>query len=77
MNDDLTERERAALGYIKARVEDSGFPPTMREIALALGSDYPNTARYLVLRLESKGYIKRRKGQARAIEILKKSQGEK
>jgi repressor LexA len=66
----LTERERAALAYIKARIADSGFPPTMQEIALALGSKYPNTARYLILRLEKKGYLRRIKGQARAIQIV-------
>ena len=40
----LTKRQSEVLELIKTHIEDTGYPPTRAEIALALGFRSPNAA---------------------------------
>ncbi len=56
--------------YIKSEVQDKGYPPSVREIAAAVGLASSSTVHGHLARLEGKGYIRRDPTKPRAIEIL-------
>lgn len=65
----LTDREKKILEYIKEKVEDSGYPPTVREICAAVGLRSTSTVHGYLGRLEKLGMIKRDPASSRAIEL--------
>ena len=66
----LTKRQQAIMDFIKDKVEEKGYPPSVREIALAVGLASSSTVHGHLSRLEEKGYIRRDPNKQRAIEIL-------
>ncbi len=58
------------MDFIKEQVEEKGYPPSVREIALAVGLASSSTVHGHLSRLEEKGYIRRDPTKPRAIEIL-------
>lgn len=66
----LTERQREVLEFIKRQVREKGYPPSVREIGDAVGLRSSSTVHGHLRRLESKGYIRRDPTKPRAIEIL-------
>ena len=69
----LTARQETILEFITAFLEKRKIPPTVREIQGHFGFVSTNAvADHLVL-LERKGYLKRRPGISRGIEIVSKS----
>ncbi|HLQ74068.1 MAG TPA: transcriptional repressor LexA [Bacillota bacterium] len=69
----LSKRQQMILDYIKKEVEDKGYPPSVREIAEAVGLASSSTVHGHLSRIENKGYIKRNPSKPRAIEILDKT----
>jgi len=67
----LTERQRQILKFIVERIEEGGVPPTLREIAGHFGFASPASAKAHLRALEMKGFIRRREGQARGIELVR------
>ncbi|NLY51390.1 MAG: transcriptional repressor LexA [Firmicutes bacterium] len=67
---ELTERQREVLEFIKERVREKGYPPSVREIGEAVGLRSSSTVHGHLRRLESKGYIRRDPTKPRAIEII-------
>ncbi|NLL62571.1 MAG: transcriptional repressor LexA [Candidatus Atribacteria bacterium] len=66
----LTKKQRIALELIRIRIQETGYPPTVRELCEALGVQSSATAfKYLKI-LEKKGYIRREKEKTRAIKLL-------
>lgn len=66
---ELTEAQEKLFNAIAEFISVNGFPPTSRELGNLLG--ITSTSVYEQLeRLESKGYIKRKKKTARSIEII-------
>ena len=61
------------IDYIKEEVSEKGYPPSVREIAKAVGLASSSTVHGHLLRLENKGYIRRDPTKPRAIEVLDKS----
>jgi len=61
------------LDYIKNEVAEKGYPPSVREIAVAVGLASSSTVHGHLSRIENKGYIRRDPTKPRAIEILDKS----
>ena len=57
------------LGVIRRMIEESGYPPTFRELAEALGLS-KNGARYHLHALERAGLIERDKKVSRGIRIV-------
>ncbi|TRM12479.1 transcriptional repressor LexA [Lentibacillus cibarius] len=66
----LSKRQEAILDFIKERVSEKGYPPSVREIAEAVGLASSSTVHGHLARLESKGYIRRDPTKPRAIEVL-------
>lgn len=67
---DLTDRQREVLVYIRAYIDDEGYPPTIRDMCRFFGIASANGMVCHLDALECKGYIVRRKNAARAIRVL-------
>jgi repressor LexA len=66
---ELTPEQHRVVGYILKYRSENGFPPTVREIASALGYKSPNNVRQHLRLIEQKGFIRLLPGKARGIEI--------
>ncbi len=66
----LSKRQQMILDFIKDEVMTKGYPPSVREIAVAVGLASSSTVHGHLERLEAKGYIRRDPTKPRAIEIL-------
>ncbi len=67
---DLTNRQQLILQMIAETTAERGFPPTVREIAEAVGLRSPASVTHQLQVLERKGYIRRDPNSPRAMEIL-------
>ncbi|MFP4416931.1 MAG: transcriptional repressor LexA [Chitinivibrionales bacterium] len=65
----LTPEQSRVFAYIVACRRDKGMPPTVREIAKALGYKSPNNVRQHLRLIEQKGYVRLLGGRARGIEV--------
>jgi repressor LexA len=72
---ELTSTQENVLNFLRNFLQEKGFPPTLREIALHFGLRGPKAPQKTLQILEKKGYIRRIPGGSRAIEILKKFDG--
>ncbi|MFB1081012.1 transcriptional repressor LexA [Jeotgalibacillus sp. JSM ZJ347] len=66
----LSKRQLDILNFIKREVQDKGYPPSVREIGLAVGLASSSTVHGHLARLESKGLIRRDPTKPRAIEVI-------
>jgi repressor LexA len=65
----LTAEQQRVHDFMQAFRKENGFPPTVREVAAALGYKSPNNARQHLLLIEQKRYIRIIPGIARGIEF--------
>lgn len=65
----LTERQAAALAFIRDHVAAHGRPPTNRDVARAIGSPHPNGGRQVVMALVAKGALEHQPGRACGIRL--------
>lgn len=68
--EELSAKQARVLDFIKGHLQNTGYPPTVREIADRLGLAGPNSAKKFLDILERKGFIRRAAGCSRAIEIM-------
>ena len=66
----LTKKQETVLNYIKQFYADNKYPPSVRQIGTALSLKSPATIHSHIQGLIEKGYIKRRNGSNRALELL-------
>jgi repressor LexA len=66
----LTRRQKEILQFIADCVKHQGAPPTVREIASWCGMRSPASAQRHLRALEAKGFLRRRPGAARGIELI-------
>jgi repressor LexA len=66
---ELTAEQQRVVSYIVTYRSENGFPPTVREIAAALGYRSPNNVRQHLRLIEQKGFIRLLPGKARGIEV--------
>ena len=69
----ISERHRAILRVINDKLTSSGFPPSVREIASAVGLASPSTVKHHLDALESSGYLAREPGLPRALDLTGKA----
>lgn len=69
----LSTRQKMILDFIRQEVQMKGYPPSVREIAKAVGLASSSTVHGHLSRLENKGYIRRDPTKPRAIEIIDRS----
>jgi repressor LexA len=67
---ELTERQREVLDAIESLTEQKGHPPSLEEIADAVGIQGASGVSYHVDALEKKGKIEREFDRARTIRIV-------
>ncbi|KIV50611.1 XRE family transcriptional regulator [Aneurinibacillus migulanus] len=65
----LSAKQMKILNFIKKEVKEKGYPPSVREIAKAVGLASSSTAHGYLNRLEKRGLIRRDPTKPRAIEI--------
>jgi len=66
----LTPRQRRVLSVIRDSVESRGYPPSMREIGVAVGLTSSSSVAHQLRVLESKGFLRRDPNRPRAVEVL-------
>lgn len=66
----LKDRERKILTYMKDEIRKKGYPPTVREMCTALGIKSTSTTHKDLENLELKGYIKKDPAKPRALMIM-------
>ncbi len=64
---ELSERQQAILKFIARHCQDTGYPPTVREIGLAVGLASPSTVHAHLAKLEAAGCIRRDPTKPRAM----------
>ncbi|MGD9695815.1 MAG: transcriptional repressor LexA [Thermoleophilia bacterium] len=69
--DELTDRQTAILTFISRHCRDSGYPPTVREIGLAVGLASPSTVHAHLAKLEAAGHIRRDPTKPRAMFVCR------
>lgn len=63
------ERKRKILDFIAATLRQRGFPPSVREIAVAVGLASTSAVHHHLQVLEREGYLERGAAQSRAIRL--------
>ncbi len=66
----LTPRQRRVLAHIRDSVESRGYPPSMREIGVAVGLTSTSSVAHQLRVLENKGFLRRDPNRPRAVEVL-------
>src|SRR3954452_22451491 len=66
---ELTPRQRQILTMIREWVDRHGYPPTMREIAAAVGLSSPSSVAHQLRVLEEHGHLRRDARGSRAVDI--------
>ncbi|NLD94490.1 MAG: transcriptional repressor LexA [Fibrobacter sp.] len=69
----LTSEQDRVLSFIRKTRDETGVPPTVREIADALGYKSPNNVRQHLRLIEQKGFVRLLQGKARGIEIVQQA----
>lgn len=69
-NGSLSERQRKILEFFRKFQQESGFPPTIREIGKAVGISSTSVVNYNLNRLEEMGFIEREESVSRGIRLL-------
>ena len=67
----LTQKQKDLLLFIHARLQDAGVPPSFDEMKDALELKSKSGIHRLITALEERGFIRRLKHRARALEVLK------
>jgi repressor LexA len=65
----LTRRQRQILEFIESQTRERGFPPSVREIGVAVGLTSPSTVHSHLNTLTKLGYLRRDPTKPRAIEV--------
>lgn len=67
---EISKKQKEILDYIKEKVKDKGYPPSVREICEAVSLKSTSTVHGHLTKLEENGFIRRDLTKPRAIEIL-------
>lgn len=67
---ELTKRQREILDFITAEIHRKGYPPSVREIGMAVGLSSSSTVHSHLAALEAKGFIRRDPTKPRTIEVF-------
>lgn len=68
----LTDRQRRMLDFIHRFSEDSGYPPSIREIGNAVGITSTSVVNYNLNRLVEEGYLDRDQNVSRGIRLTER-----
>ena len=71
LTDSLTKRQKAVYEFIREKIRNRGYGPTVREIGDQFGIRSPNGVMCHLKALEKKGLITREKNMSRAIRLTR------
>lgn len=66
----ITKRQQQIYDFIRAYQQEKGYPPSVREMAAAVGLSSPSTVHAHLSALEAHGLIKRDATKPRALELF-------
>lgn len=66
----LTKQQQRTYDFIREKVAEQGYPPSVREIGEAIGLSSPASVHAHIESLERKGYIKKDPTKPRTIEVI-------
>lgn len=66
----ITKRQQQIYDFIKEYQQERGYPPSVREMAAAVGLSSPSTVHAHLSALEARGLLKRDATKPRAIELF-------
>ena len=66
----ISKRQQQIYDYIRAYQQEKGYPPSVREMAAAVGLSSPSTVHAHLSALEARGLIKRDATKPRALELF-------
>lgn len=66
----ITKRQQQIYDFIRAYQQEKGYPPSVREMAAAVGLSSPSTVHAHLSALEEHGLIKRDATKPRALEVF-------
>lgn len=69
----ISDKQRTILETIYREIQNNGYPPTVREIASAVGLASTSTVHGHLARLESNGYLIKDASKTRALELTEKA----
>jgi repressor LexA len=69
MAEELTDRQRAILEFIVEQQTTRGYPPSVREIGVAVGLTSPSTVHSHLETLQRRGFLRKDPTKPRAIEV--------
>lgn len=72
---ELAKKEKEVYEFIKKQIESDGYPPSVREICVAVGLSSPSTVHRYISSLEEKGYIIKSGLKKRALKLTKQENG--
>lgn len=70
---DLSSRQQEMLKFIRAFVEENGYPPTIREIGAAAHISSTSVVNYNLNILQAKGYLQRNRDISRGVRLIEKA----
>jgi repressor LexA len=70
MADALNPRQRQIIEFLREHTRTHAYPPTVREIGLAVGLSSSSTVQNHLNSLEAKGYIRRDPTKSRTVEVV-------
>ncbi len=70
MEQTLTAKQQQILDCIKKSLKEKGYPPSVREMCVAVGLSSTSTVHSHLNTLEKKGFIRRDPSKPRTIEVL-------
>ncbi|MGO8685927.1 MAG: transcriptional repressor LexA [Candidatus Dormibacteria bacterium] len=70
MADALNPRQRQIIDFLRDHARNHAYPPTVREIGLAVGLSSSSTVQNHLNSLEAKGYIRRDPTKSRTVEVV-------
>ena len=74
MYEDLKDKQKAILEFIKKQTRECGYPPSVREICDAVGFKSTSSVHTHLKKLEELGYIRRTSLKTRAIDVIDKEE---
>lgn len=74
--DEMTPRQRRILEFIRGRVREHGYPPTVREIGEAVGLTSSSSVHAQIANLQRKGLLRKDPAKPRAIEVAGERPGD-
>lgn len=69
----LSARQQQILEVVQRSIEERGFPPSVREIAVEVGLASPSTVKHHLDAMERKGILQRIPGTSRAIDLRQRT----